>query len=169
MDEVKHEVRSRRIQRVKSEPRIPTKVVGHSLVSSFLRSHRSLIRFLCPAQVLCCTNLFARSITHSLTLELVEQWMINAGTSGCSEPQWNRDNDIPPSSIYCAIQMKLDFFFFLLTYVRRNFIDLKLTIYSDMYRVVLYYSTLSMGFYWACQLQSLNYIRIAMVQKYALA
>ena len=49
------------------------KVLGHSLVRLFVRSHRSLIRWLRSARfacALCCAHTFSRSLT-SLTPELV--------------------------------------------------------------------------------------------------
>ena len=60
------------------QPRIQTEVLGHSLVRSLVRSHRSLVRLLRTARfarALRCAHLFARSLT-SLTSSLVGQWMI---------------------------------------------------------------------------------------------
>ena len=47
------------------QPRIQTEVLGHSLVRSLVRSHRSLIRLLQTARfapTLRCNHLFARSL-----------------------------------------------------------------------------------------------------------
>ena len=55
------------------QPRIETEVLGHSLVRSLVRSHRSLVRLLWTARfarALRCAHSFARSLT-SLTPSLV--------------------------------------------------------------------------------------------------
>ena len=60
------------------QQRIKTKVLGHSLVRSLVRSHRSLICLLRPARFACalhCAHSFARSLT-SLTLKLVGKRMM---------------------------------------------------------------------------------------------
>ena len=57
------------------EPRIQTAVLGHSLVRSLVRSHRSLVRLLRTARfarALHCAHSLARSLT-SLTPSLVEK------------------------------------------------------------------------------------------------
>ena len=60
------------------QPRIQTEVLGHSLVRSLVRSHRSLVRLLRTAsfaRALHCAHSFARSLTL-LTPSLVGQWYI---------------------------------------------------------------------------------------------
>ena len=52
------------------QPKIQTAVLGHSLVRSLVRSHRSLVRLLRTARALRCAHSFARSLT-SLTPSLV--------------------------------------------------------------------------------------------------
>ena len=51
------------------QPKIQTKVLGHSLVRLLICSHRSLIRLLhtaCFVRALCCAHLFSRLLTDSL-------------------------------------------------------------------------------------------------------
>ena len=55
------------------QAKIQTAVLGHLLVRSLVRSHRSLIRLLRPAcftHALCCAHSFV-STAHTLTPELV--------------------------------------------------------------------------------------------------
>ena len=56
----------------RKQPRIQTVVLGHSLVRSLVRSHRSLVRF---ARALCCAHSFARWLTL-LNPSLVGKWII---------------------------------------------------------------------------------------------
>ena len=62
----------------RKQPRIQTEILGHSLVRSLIRSHRSIFRLLRTARfarALRCAHSFARSLTL-LTPSLVRKGMI---------------------------------------------------------------------------------------------
>ena len=64
------------------------RVLGHSLVRSLVRSHRSLIRFLriaCFTRALCCAHSLARSRAHG---KEIYDYKLNASVSYSLDPLW---------------------------------------------------------------------------------